>query len=128
MRHSTGRVGAALVVGALLSPLAASGQGVAHKVITTSVASSGAHKECLSLAGSQRLRYWFRADGPLDFDIQVQVGREVRYPVRRRKVSMGSGIFAPKVSEVHCMVLTNSAEHPVTVRLEFARFKQTPGN
>lgn len=124
MRRSTGRIGAVLVAGALAGALPALGQGAGQKVITTSVASSGAHKECLSLGNSQRLRYWFRADGPLDFDIQVQVGKEVRYPVRRRKVSMGSGVFAPKVAEVHCMVLTNSAQRPVTVRLEFARLNR----
>ena len=93
-------------------------------MITTSLTSSGAHKECVSLAESQSLRYWFRADGPLNFAIQVQSGKEVSYPVRTDKVAIGSGSFVPKAADVHCMVLTNVAGRPVTVRLEFARLSR----
>ena len=121
MRRSAYRFGALLAAGAVLCALPASGQERNLKVITTSVPSSGAHKECLSLSQSQSLRYWFRADGPLSFDIQVKLGNKTGYPVRRHKVTMDSGIFAPGEAEVYCMVLTNVAARPVTVRLEFAR-------
>ena len=35
-----------------------------------------------------------------------------------------TGTYAAKTSEVHCMVLTNLARKPVTVRLEFARLER----
>ncbi len=124
MRRSAIRVGAFLVAGALVGAPPASAADPAHKVITPSLTSTGAHKECLSLAKSPRLRYWFRADGPLDFNIQVRVGKAVRYPVRRDNVEMDAGSFAPDVPDVHCMVLTNIAGRPVTVRLEFARVNE----
>jgi hypothetical protein len=124
MRRSAYRFGLYLAAAAVSCALPASGQESNLKVITTSVPSSGAHKECLSLTPNQSLRYWFRADGPLDFDIQVKLGNKISYPVRRDKVAMDSGSFVPKEAEVYCMVLTNAASRPVTVRLEFARVKR----
>jgi hypothetical protein len=121
MRRSAYRFGVFLAAAAVSWALPASAQERSLKVITTSVPSSGAHKECLSISRSQSLRYWFRADGPLDFNIQVKLGDKISYPVRRDKVTMDSGHFAPNEAEVYCMVLTNSATRPVTVRLEFAR-------
>jgi len=121
MRPSAYRFGAFLAASALLCALPAFGQKGNLKVITTSVPSTGAHKECLSLRQSQSLRYWFRADGPLNFDIQVKVKDQTEYPVRHDNVAMGSGSFVPKSADVYCMVLTNPAHRPVTVRLEFAR-------
>lgn len=121
MRRSGYRYGVILAAAAVSCALPASGQEKNLKVITTSVPSSGAHKECLSLARTQSLRYWFRADGPIDFNIQVKLGDKISYPVRRDQVTMDSGSFAPKQAEVYCMVLTNAASRPVTVRLEFAR-------
>jgi hypothetical protein len=111
---------------AALVPLAlfafpASAQDPNIKAITTTIASSGAHKECLSLAKTQSLRYWFQSDGPVDFNIQYQDASGVVYAVRRNRQSTGTGTYPAKTADVHCMVLTNSGKKPVTVRLEFAR-------
>ena len=124
MRRSTLRFEAFVLAFAAFVAAPACAQEGSHKVITTSLTSTGAHKECISLAESQSLRYWFRADGLLNFSIQVQSGKEVSYPVRHDKVSIGSGSFIPKAADVHCMVLTNIAGRPVTVRLEFARLNR----
>ncbi len=115
---------AALVLataGAALCALPADAEEPGLKVITTSVPSSGAHKECISLAKSQNLRYWFRADGLLNFDVQAQTDDKVSYLLRRDRVTMSSGTVMFTGAEVYCMVLTNVAGHPVTVRLEFAK-------
>jgi len=108
-----------LAVVLIASPLPAQEANV--KVITKTLTSSGAHKECLSLATTQSLRYWFRSEAPIDFNIQYQDGDDVVYPVKREKVTIGSGSYVPKAAQVHCMVLTNLARRPVTVRIEFAR-------
>lgn len=94
------------------------------RVITTTIKSSGAHKECVSLSKAQSLRYWFRGDAPIDFTIQYQDATGVVYPVRREKLLNGTGSYPAKTAEVHCMVLTNKARNPVTVRLEFARLER----
>ena len=116
-------VRAALVPLALLAP-PAPGQDASVKVITTTITSSGAHEECLSLSKTQSLRYWFRSEGPIDFNIQYQDASGVVYAVKRDKQSIGTGIFPAKTAGVYCMVLTNPAQKPVTVRLEFARLER----
>jgi hypothetical protein len=106
----------------LFTPAAAQDANV--KVITTTLTRSGAHKECVSLSRTQGLLYWFRADAPVSFTIQHADGAAVAYPVKREKVAMASGTHYAKVAEVHCMVLTNPTQKPVTVRLEFARVER----
>lgn len=108
---------------ALMAP-PAHAQDANIRVITTTITSAGAHKECVSLSKAQGLRYWFRSDAPLDFKIQYQHGSSLVLPVKREKLSMGNGIYAARTAEVHCMVFTNRARKPVTVRLEFARLER----
>lgn len=114
--------GVLAALGAMALPAMAQDAGV--RVVTTTVTSSGAHKECVSLSKTQSLHYWFRSDAPIDFNIQYQDAGGVVYPVRREKLSQATGTYAAKTSEVHCMVLTNLARKPVTVRLEFARLER----
>lgn len=113
-----------LLVAMALTALPAHAQDPGIRVITTTITSSGAHKECVSLSRAQSLRYWFRSDAPIDFNIQYQDASGLVFPVRREKLSVGSGSFSAKTAEVYCMVLTNRAQKPVTVRLEFARLER----
>ena len=123
MRHKVIVLGGALLAGvAGAQPAAAQEENI--RVITTTLTSSGAHKECVSLSAVQKLRYWFRADAPIDFNIQYQLDKEVVVPVKVNKAAIGSGTFIPKVAEVHCMVLTNASAKPVTARFEFARINR----
>ena len=94
------------------------------KVVTATITSSGALKECVSLSRTQSLRYWFRAEAPIDFNVQYQDGGNVVYGVKREKLAVGSGTYAAKAAEVHCMVLTNLTAKPVVVRLEYARLER----
>ena len=93
----------------------------AVKSVTTTLVSSGAYKECFSLSLQQRLRYWYRAEGAVDFNIQYVEGKETLYPVKRDKSAIGSGTFQPKVAQDYCVVWTNTAKRPVTLTFEFAR-------
>jgi len=118
------RRGMSLRAGGLLAMLAvlpAIAQDASVRVITATIAGSGAHKECLSLSKTQRLRYWFRADAPIDFKIQYRDAGGVVRTVKRDRRSMGTGIYPAKRADTHCMVLANPARKPATVRLEFAR-------
>jgi hypothetical protein len=117
------RAGGVLVVLASMA-LPAYAQEAGIRVITMTIASSGAHKECVSLSKAQSLHYWFRSDAPIDFNIQYQDGSGLVFPVKREKLSMGTGTFPAKAAEVHCMVLTNRSQKPVTVRFEFARLER----
>jgi hypothetical protein len=104
--------------------LPAHAQDAGIRVITMTITSSGAHKECVSLSKAQSLHYWFRSDAPIDFNIQYQDGSDLIFAVKRDKLSMGTGNHPARAAAVHCMVLTNRAQKPATVRLEFARLER----
>lgn len=91
------------------------------KSITTTLTSNAARKECLGLSAGQRLHYWYRADGPVDFAIQVVEDKQTRYPVKKDKSVIGSGNYQTKIANDYCMVWTNAAKRPVTLSFEFAR-------
>jgi uncharacterized protein (DUF2249 family) len=91
------------------------------KTVTKTLNSSAAHKECIGLSASQNLRYWFRADAPINFNVQYQEAGQVVYPVKKDKVSILSGTYSPKVATDVCIVWTNLNSRPVTLSFEFAR-------
>lgn len=70
---------------------------------------------------TQKLRYWYRADKPINFANQYVDGKETLYPVRRDKEALGSGSFAPKSAQTYCMVWTNPDKQAVLFRVELAR-------
>jgi hypothetical protein len=109
----------ALCVAAGLLAAPASGQN--SVVINKTLLGSAAHKECLSVSDRQAIRYWYRAEAPVDFNINYVEGAETVYPVRRDRLAMGSGSFAPKTARDYCMVWTNAGKHPILFRVEFAR-------
>jgi hypothetical protein len=129
-RASLGLVGAAAAVLLFATPVAAQ-SGPANsragvKSVTTTLVSSGAYKECFSLSAQQRLRYWYRAENPVDFNVQYVEGKETLYPVKKDKSAIGSGTFAPRIvapatSQDYCVVWTNKTKAPVTLSFEFAR-------
>lgn len=92
-----------------------------HLVVTKTLVANSAHKECLGVSDKQLLRYWYRADGALNFDIQHVEGNETLYPVKQSGQAIGSGSFAPKAAGDYCMVWTNLSKRPVLFRFEVAR-------
>ena len=95
--------------------------GPSVKSITATLGSSGARKECIALGSRQRLRYWYRADSPINFTIEYVTDKDTLYPVKKDKTAIGSGTFLPKLPQEYCMVWTNLASHPVNLSFEFAR-------
>jgi hypothetical protein len=91
------------------------------KTVTKTLNSSAAHKECTGLTTAQNLRYWFRADAPVNFNIQYQEGGQMVYPVKKDKVSILYATYAPKNSGDVCIVWTYLTTRPVTLSFEFAR-------
>jgi len=89
-------------------------------IVTKTLVASQAQKECFSLNNRQRLHYQFRADGPLNFKLSHQDGKEV-IDIRRNGANSAAGSFAPKKTVDHCLVWTNAGKQPVTLRYEFRR-------
>lgn len=118
LRNAAARFTVSCLAAALLGN-AAYGQN--SVIINKTLLGSSAHKECLSVSERQAIRYWYRAEAPIDFNINYVEGSETIYPLRRERQAMGSGSFAPKVARDYCMVWTNAGKHPILVRVEFAR-------
>ena len=98
----------------------------AVKSMTTTLVSSGAYKDCFGLSAQQKLRYWYRAESAVDFNIQTVEGGATLYPVKKDRAAIGSGTFQPRIvapatSQDYCVVWTNTAKRPVTLTFEFAR-------
>lgn len=119
MDSMTGKGRFALFAAAGLFALPALAQNLV--VINKTLVGSSAHKECVNLTDQQQLRYWYRAEAPLDFAIQYVDGEQTLYPVKRGKQAIGSGSYAPKATQVTCMVWTNTGKRPILFRVEFAR-------
>jgi hypothetical protein len=91
------------------------------RVVTKTLTSSSAHKECFSVNERQVVRYWYRADALIDFNIQYVEGNKTNFELKRDRQALGSGSFAPKVARDYCMVWTNAFNKPVLFRVELAR-------
>ena len=91
------------------------------RVVTRTLPSSSAHRECFAVNENQIIRYWYRADSLIDFNIQYVEGGKTAFELRRDRQALGSGVFAPKVARDYCMVWTNAFNKPVLFRVEMAR-------
>lgn len=102
---------------------AGTGRAPSVKSITTTLAGSAARQECITVSTQQHLRYWYRAEGAINFAIQYVdgEGKKTVYPVRRNKAAIGSGTFQPKSAQDYCLVWTNLANRAVNLSFEFAR-------
>ena len=116
-----------IVVVTALSAPAAHAQEAAKvppaRVVTKTLLSSEAQKECFSLTNRQRLYYRYRADGPLDFKLSHQADAEV-VDVKRNRADSAAGSFTPRNTADHCLVWTNPGKQAVTLRYEFQRGPQ----
>jgi hypothetical protein len=86
------------------------------------VAAGGFDELCLPLTAGQRLRYRFRAEAPLDFNIHHHRGREVFYPVRATALrEQPLADFTAPAADDYCLMWENRGAHPVRVDGEIAR-------
>ena len=109
-----------LLVGFLA--LVSSAQGQQNMIVVTkTLLSNAAHRECLGLSDKQTLRYWYRAESAIDFEIQAIEGKEAQVPVRQKGQALGTGTLVPKSAGDVCLVWTNLSRRPVLFRFEIAR-------
>src|SRR5213596_3055769 len=101
-------VGAAVLLVAPVCAQDAAKTSPVRIVIKTLIASE-AQKECLSLNNRQRLRYKFRADGPLNFKVSHQEEKEI-IDFKRDGTESASGSFMPRKSADYCLVWTNAGK------------------
>lgn len=107
---------ALLIGGASAAPLATDGPFV------RTVAAGGFDEICLHLAAGQQLRYAFKAEAALDFNIHHHRGRDVFYPVRLAALREQTGArFTAPAADDYCLMWENRGLGPVKVEGEIAR-------
>ena len=64
------------------------------------------HEECVKLQSGEKRRYFWRADGPVDFNIHYHEGKDVFYPVKRDGMRGDGGTFTAKIAQDYCWMWT----------------------
>ncbi len=73
---------------------------------SVSLERGGEHEECVRLEAGQSRRYYWRASGPVDFNIHFHRGGEVTYPVKREAMRGDGGSFTAPSGEDYCWMWT----------------------
>lgn len=79
------------------------------------VEAGGIGERCLKLAAGQAIRYDFRADAPVDFNIHFHAGKDVHYPIRQSGVREAKGSFRARRTEDYCLMWDARGERAVAV-------------
>jgi hypothetical protein len=108
--------------GALLAALACAADPSAKPAgkFAVSIERGGEHEECVHLDAGQSRHYYWRASGPVDFNIHFHSGDEVSYPVKREAMRGDGGTFVAKDTEDYCWMWT-AARGPARIEGHIAR-------
>jgi hypothetical protein len=64
------------------------------------------HEECAHLAKGEKRNYYWRADGPVDFNVHYHRGDEAIYPLKRDAMRGDGGTFIAKSADDYCWMWT----------------------
>ncbi|HZZ94421.1 MAG TPA: hypothetical protein VFE23_17800 [Usitatibacter sp.] len=96
----------------LIAGLAALGAScLLHAAASTSSSSSAVSttlepgkpvESCMGLAAGDKRRWYWKADGPVDFDIHFADGDKVTYALRRDRMRGDGGTFVARTAREYC--------------------------
>ena len=64
------------------------------------------HEECLKLQAGDKRTYYWKADGPVDFNVHYHADKDVFYPVKRDGMRGDGGTFIAKIAQDYCWMWT----------------------
>jgi hypothetical protein len=73
---------------------------------SVAVAPKDLHEECVTLQAGEVRKYYWKADGPVDFNIHYHAEKDVFYPVKRDGMRGDGGTFIAKVTQDYCWMWT----------------------
>jgi len=76
---------------------------------------------CGPLAVGEQVRWRFRADRPLDFNVHYHVGKDVVYPVRQDGAIERDGVLAVSRRDEYCWMWTNPGTTTAQLDLTLSR-------
>jgi hypothetical protein len=105
----------AFLLAALAPLLAPAADPPAAGTFNVSLEAKGMHEECMRLDRGEKRSYYWRADGPVDFNVHYHLDDKAVYPVKRDGMRGDGGSFVAKSAEDYCWMWT-ARDRPV--RLE----------
>lgn len=92
------------------------------------VPARGFEEHCIQLAAGQRMRYRFRADGDVDFNLHFHRGADVHYPVKRAATRAEQGEYNAPHADGYCLMWERRGDGAVRIegRLEVDAAAQPP--
>ena len=78
------------------------------------------HEECAHLAKGERRSYYWRADGPVDFNVHYHRDGEAVYPVKRDAMRGDGGTFTAQSAQDYCWMWT-ARERPAKIEGRIAK-------
>lgn len=76
---------------------------------------------CGQLAAGQTVRWSFRADRTLDFNIHYHVDKDVEYPARKDRTRSMRGRLDVDAARDYCWMWVNQATKAATLRISLTR-------
>lgn len=70
----------------------------------------GMHEECATLKTGEQRRYYWKSDGPVEFNIHFHEGDKVAYPVKQDGLRTSGGTFTAKSDQDYCWMWTARAK------------------
>jgi len=108
-----------LAVAFAASPWAAAA-GTSTASFSATLEPGGTHEECAHLEKGEKRNYYWRADGPVDFNVHYHRGDEAVYPVKREAMRGDGGTFVAKSAEDYCWMWT-ARDRPAKVEGRISR-------
>lgn len=93
----------ALIV-CLLIPALAAATTAALGPFGLDVPARGFNEHCIRLDAGERIRYRFRANGEVDFNIHYHRGSEVHYPVKTSASRSADAMFTAPHADTFCLM------------------------
>ena len=81
---------------------AGTGTSSSSSAVATTLEPGKAYESCMTLDAGDKRRWYWKADGPVDFDIHFRDGDNVAYAVKRERMRGDGGTFAAKAAHDYC--------------------------
>jgi len=70
--------------------------------VATTLEPGKAYESCMTLGPGDKRRWYWKSDGPVDFDIRFADGDKVSYAVKRERMRGDGGMFVAKAAHDYC--------------------------
>jgi hypothetical protein len=97
---------------------AAESSSSSSSAVSTTLEPGKPYEACMSLAAGDKRRWYWKADAPVDFDIQSADGDKVTYALRRNRMRGDGGTFVARAAQQYCWKWTAPKPAKLDAKIE----------